>query len=182
MLKTLVRLSIMFLLFYKTFVDVHMTSPKASPESELFGSFHTMGGTLCGHAVGNVFNFADAGDDNTEMVVLRTGKVHPHNSLADPTKVKAPHMLGVDIQTSMASVLKSTAEKWSPIECMSFLICLLTMINSILQWQSLILVFLFLNKVSRMSKNDLALQSNLMKMWNRLNRTGIITASHPLFC
>ena len=68
MLKTLVRLSIMSVLFYKNFVDVHMMSPKASPEPELFGSSRTTGGILRGCAVGNVFNFADAGDDDTEMV------------------------------------------------------------------------------------------------------------------
>jgi hypothetical protein len=130
-----------------------------------------MGGTLYGHAVGNVFNFADAGDGDTETVVLRTGTVHLYNSLVDPTKVKAPHILKIDVQTSMASVLKSIG---SPIESMSFVICLLIMIDSILQCQSLILVFLFLNKVSGISKDDLALQSNFMKMWNGLNRTRII--------
>jgi hypothetical protein len=147
---------------------------RASPEPELFGSSRTMGGTLCGCVVGNVFNFADAGDGDTEMVVLRVGKVHLYNSLVDPTKIKAPRILKIDVQTSMASVLKSIAEKWSLIESMSFVICLLIMIDSILQCQSLILVFLFLNKASGMSKDDLVLQSNLMKTWNGLNRTGII--------
>jgi hypothetical protein len=172
--KTLVRLSIMFLLFYKTFINVHMTSSKASPEPELFGSSCTMGETLCGHAVGNVFNFADADNGDTEMVVLKTGKVHLYNSLVDPIKVKAPCILKIDVQTSMASVLKSIAKKQSPIESMLFVICLLIIIDSVLQCQSQILVFLFLSKASRMSKDNLALQSNLIKMWNGLNRTRII--------
>ena len=98
-----------------------MTSPPSSPPLALCGSSRTTGGSTRGHATGNVFNFADAGDDNNlETLVLRTGKVHIYNSPVNPVEVKPFHILKVDVQFSMAPVLKSIAEKWSPIESMGF--------------------------------------------------------------
>lgn len=98
-----------------------MISPPSSPPPALHGSSRTTGGSTHGHATGNVFNFADAGDDdNLETPVLRTGKVHTYNSLVDPIEVKPFRVLKVDVQFSMAPVLKSIAKKWSPIESMGF--------------------------------------------------------------
>ena len=72
-----------------------------------------------GCATRNVFNFADAGDDdNLETPVLRTGKVHIYNSLVDSIEVKPFWILKVNVQFSMAPILKSIAAKWSPIESM----------------------------------------------------------------
>ena len=74
-----------------------------------------------GHATGNVFNFADAGDiDNLETPVLQTGKVHIYNLPVDSVEVKPFHILKVDVQFSMASILESIAAKWSPIESREF--------------------------------------------------------------
>ena len=59
------RIFVLFLFYHcKKFVDVNMTSPSSSPP--LYGSSRITGGSTRGHAVGNVFNFADAaaGDDN----------------------------------------------------------------------------------------------------------------------
>ena len=48
-----------------------------SPPLTLYGSSCTTGGSTCGYATGNVFNFADAGNiDDLETPVLQTGKVH----------------------------------------------------------------------------------------------------------
>ena len=44
---------------YKTSPDVDMASPPP------YGSSRTTGGNTCGHALGNVFNIADTGDDDT---------------------------------------------------------------------------------------------------------------------
>ena len=94
-----------------------MTSPPASPPPALQGSSRTTGGTTRGHAAGNIFNFADADPDaDIEMLVPRTGKVHLYNSLVDPLVTKPSRILKINVQTSMASVLKSIAAKWSPIE------------------------------------------------------------------
>ena len=49
---------------YKTSPDVNMASPPP------YGSSWTTGGNTCGHALGNVFNIADTGDDDT--LVSRT--------------------------------------------------------------------------------------------------------------
>ena len=103
----------------KTFVDVHMTSPPGSPPAH--GSSRTTGGSTRGHAVGNIFNFADAGDnDNSDTPILRTGKVHIYNSPVNPIEVKPFCILKVDVQFSMAPVLQSIAAKWSPIESRGF--------------------------------------------------------------
>ena len=67
--------------FYKTSVDVYITSPPPA----LYGLSHTTGRSTHRCATGNAFNFADAGDiDNLETPVLRTGKVHIYNSPVDP--------------------------------------------------------------------------------------------------
>jgi len=98
-----------------------MISPPSSPPPALHGSSRTTGGSTRGHATGNVFNFADAGDDdNLETPVLRTGKVHIYNSPVNPIEVKPFRVLKVDVQFFMAPVLKSIAGKWSPIESMGF--------------------------------------------------------------
>ena len=47
-----------------------MDSPGSS--LPLYGSSRTTGGTTYGCAVGNVFNLADASDDDEETLVLRT--------------------------------------------------------------------------------------------------------------
>jgi hypothetical protein len=62
-------------------------------------------------------NFADAGGDE-DTQVSRTGRVHVYNSSVDPNQVKPFRILKVDVQFSMAPLLKSIAEKWSPIESM----------------------------------------------------------------
>ena len=49
---------------YKTSPDVDMASPPP------YGSSRTTGGNTCRHALGNVFNIADTGDDDT--LVSRT--------------------------------------------------------------------------------------------------------------
>jgi hypothetical protein len=49
---------------YKTSPDVNMGSPPP------YGSSRTTGGSTHGHALGNVFNIADAGDD--DALVSRT--------------------------------------------------------------------------------------------------------------
>jgi hypothetical protein len=49
---------------YKTSPDVDMGSPPP------YGSSRTTGGNTCGHSLGNVFNIADTGDDDT--LVSRT--------------------------------------------------------------------------------------------------------------
>ena len=87
--------------------------------SPLHGSSRTTGGRTCGHAAGNVFNFADA-DINLDPPVLRTGKIHFYNSPVNPIEVKPFQILKINFGFSMAPVLKSIAEKWSPIESMVF--------------------------------------------------------------
>ena len=91
-----------------------------SPSPPLYGSSRTTGGTTGGRAVGNVFNLADAGDDDEDLSVSRTGKVYVYNSPVDPVEGKLFCILKVNVEFSMAPVLKSIAEKWSPIESMEF--------------------------------------------------------------
>ena len=109
----------------------------------LQGSSCTTGGTTQGHAAGNIFFFADA-DSNAdiEMLVPRTGKVHLYNLLVDPLITKPSCILKINVQTLMASVLKSIAAKWSPIESKpsSILTCLIDS-NFVLEFNLQISVF-----------------------------------------
>lgn len=96
-----------------------MASPAGSPIS-LQGASHTTGGSTHGHAAGNVYNFSDGADFDMEMLVPWTGKVHLYNSQVNPLEVKPFCKMKVDVHFSLAPVLKSIAEKWSPIESMTF--------------------------------------------------------------
>ena len=79
-----------------------MTSPSSSPGPALQGLSHTTGGHMRGRATGNVFNFADAGNDNNlETPVLRMGKVHIYNSLFDSIVVKPFQILKINVQFSL---------------------------------------------------------------------------------
>ena len=94
-----------------------MISLTSSPP--LHGSSRTTGGRTHGLAAGNVFNFADA-DINLDPPVLRTGKIHVYNSPVNPIEVKPFQILKINFGFSMAPVLNSIAEKWSPIESLLF--------------------------------------------------------------
>jgi hypothetical protein len=96
-----------------------MTSPSSSPIA-LQGSSRTTGGSTRGHATGNVFNFADADMELDHSPVLRTGAVQVYTSQVNPTEVQPFRTLKININFSMAPVLKSMAAKWSPIESMMF--------------------------------------------------------------
>ena len=95
-----------------------MDSPGSS--LPLYGLSRTTGGTTHGCAIGNVFNLADAGDNDKKTLVLRTGRVHIYNSPVNPAEVKPFCILKVNVQFSMAPVLTSIAKKWSSIESMKF--------------------------------------------------------------
>ena len=98
------------------FVDVHMSSPSNSPSRNLRGASRITGGSIRGHAIGNVFNFADADDADTGMIVPRMGKVHLYTSTVNPVEVKPTRILKVNVSFSMGPILKSIAAKWSPVE------------------------------------------------------------------
>ena len=103
-----------------TCVDVQMLSPDSSPIS-LQGASRTTGGFARGHAAGNAYSFADSADEmDMDMPVARTGKVHLYTSQVNPLETKALRIMKLDVQFSLAPVLKSIAEKWSPIEIMAF--------------------------------------------------------------
>lgn len=97
-----------------------MASPAGSPIS-LQGASHTTGGFTRGHAAGNAYSFADPADDiDMDMAVARIGKVHLYSSQVNPHETKPHRIMKLNVQFSMAPVLKSIAEKWSPIESMAF--------------------------------------------------------------
>ena len=102
-----------------TFVNVSMASPASSPIS-LQGASHTTGGFTHGHAAGNAYSFANPADVDMDMPVARIGKVHLYSSQVNPHETKPFHIMKLDVQFSLAPVLKSIAEKWSPIESMAF--------------------------------------------------------------
>lgn len=61
---------------------------------------------------GNISNFANTDNsDNDPSPVLRMGKVHVYNLPVNPIEAKPFCILKVDVQFSMAPVLKSIATK-----------------------------------------------------------------------
>jgi hypothetical protein len=144
-----------------------MASPPSSPP-ELHGASHVTGGTTRGNAVGNVMNIADA-DNTMDMVVKRMGKIHLYDSLVDPTETKPKRVLKVDVNFSMAPILKAIAPKWSPIysKPVSHYTFFDILLN-ILQKQ--ILPSLHMKIMNGMSKGIMRLPLNLMKMWSGLRR------------
>jgi hypothetical protein len=106
------------------FVDVHMASPSNTPSRDLRGASRTTGGVFQGHAIGNVFNFADADDADIDMIVPRTGKVHLYTSIVNPVDVKPSRVLKINVSFSMGPILKSIAAKWSPVESKNLDFCI----------------------------------------------------------
>jgi len=148
-----------------------MASHSNSPSQDLQGSSRVTGGSIGGHAIGNVFNFADADDPNINRAVPRTGKVHLYTSLVNPAQVKPARVLKINVSFSMEPVLKSIAAKWSPIQSKDNYHLHLTLV---IVFQNPILKYLCLNKMSGMSKGDIVLLWNLMKMWSGSNK-GVTT-------
>ena len=85
-------------------LDVHMVSPPMSPSRNLQGASRILGGFICGRALGNVFNFADASDlqGDLDLMLAIPGKVYIYESMSDitdldPIKVKPQRILKADV-------------------------------------------------------------------------------------
>jgi len=88
-----------------------------SPTRDLKGASRETGGILQGHAIGNVFNFADA-EDMVDQQVPVMGKVNVHTTHADP-KVSMPYMsLKAEVTNDLAPVLQKLESHYSPVRHM----------------------------------------------------------------
>ena len=105
-----------------------MASLSNDPSQDLQGSSRVTGGSMRGHAIGSVFNFADADDPNINSVVPRTGKVHLYTSLVNPAEVKPARVLKINVSFTTEPVLKSIATKWSPNQSKDYYYLHLTLI------------------------------------------------------
>lgn len=97
------------------FVDVPMISPPVSPPRDVLqGASRTTGGVLRGRAYGNVFNHADVEDER--HVGPRKGKVLVYQSPKDPMIHKADMSITLEVTSQLKPVLKSLAQKYSPVQ------------------------------------------------------------------
>ncbi|KAF8812905.1 hypothetical protein BYT27DRAFT_7085865, partial [Phlegmacium glaucopus] len=91
----------------------------------LQGASHTSGGIICGWAIGNTFNLADAPgiQDDANFLFLTSGKVYLYSASdslqLDPTRVKPDCVLKIDVSPSLAPILTKVARKYSPIHGMT---------------------------------------------------------------
>ena len=99
-----------------------MVSPPMSPSQNLQGASQTTGGIICGHALGGVFNYADASDlpMDLDLMLAIPGKVYIYESVSDsatldPTKVKPKHIIKTDVSRTIKPVLTKLGWKYSPI-------------------------------------------------------------------
>jgi hypothetical protein len=99
-------------------IDVLMSSPPNSPPC-LQGSSRTVGGILRGHALGNVFNFADGPDMAQDNLVPSSGKVLVYLSDQNPANLvpgsmKPTARIKATISNTIRPVLEKIARKYSP--------------------------------------------------------------------
>ena len=80
----------------------------------------TSGGFICGRALGNVFNLADASDLQMDLdfTLAVPGKVYIYESVSnvanlDPTKVKLQRVLKADVSQTIEPVLTKLGQKYS---------------------------------------------------------------------
>jgi hypothetical protein len=108
---------------YDVKLDVEMISPTNSPIHPLHleGSFRVTGGFFCGHALGNVFDFADAEDaimDNTVGSV--EGKVLLYFSNQNPADVnfmaKPSAFFKHQVVSTVKPVLKAISGRFLPVK------------------------------------------------------------------
>ena len=104
-------------------LDVEIISPANSPIHPLYleGSSQVTGRFSCGHALGNVFNFADAEDvvmDNT--VGSAEGKVLLYFSSQNPADVnfmaKPSASFKHEVVSTVKPVLKAISGRFSPVK------------------------------------------------------------------
>ena len=116
-------LSFIVLHIYDYKLDVEMISPANSPICPLHleGSSQVTGGFSYGHALGNVFNFADAEDvtmDNT--VGSAKGKVLLKFSSQNPADVnfmaKPSTSFKHEVDSTVKPVLKAISGRFSPVK------------------------------------------------------------------
>jgi hypothetical protein len=100
-----------------------MISPSNSPP-QLRGASRVVGGISRGRALGNVFNFADAGDVVLDDLGPTMGKVYLYFCNIDPgqldlASVKPSGTVNCAISPTVGPILKKVARKFSPIrgEC-----------------------------------------------------------------
>ena len=91
-----------------------MPDTGSPPQIDLQGASHMTGGILCGQALGNVFNFADATTtvENQESAI---GEVHVYTTHEDPHTSKPYMMMKHEVTTNLAPVLEDLATRYSPV-------------------------------------------------------------------
>ncbi|KAF8221490.1 hypothetical protein L208DRAFT_1531908 [Tricholoma matsutake] len=95
-----------------------MVSPPHSPPGRR-GESCTTGGILCGHALGNVYNFGDHMDvDDWQGKVV--GKVHVYTMHGNPNESKPYMVLKHEVTNHLTPILKKLGNLYSPVKSTLF--------------------------------------------------------------
>ena len=101
-----------------------MQSPPIDASYDLQGASRITGGFARGHAIGNVFNFADAKDVIFEPCIKRTfGKVLLYTSMGDPNTTKPLMSLKHEISSTIGPVLENLAKRYTLFDSTSMFFC-----------------------------------------------------------
>ena len=105
-------------------MDFQMWSPPGSPSQDLQGALHIIGGTTCGRAHGNIFNFVDGPDLLWDVVDVRpkAGKVLLYSSMGNPETMKPAMSLKHEVSPTLTPVLAKLAKQYTQINSMFFII------------------------------------------------------------
>jgi hypothetical protein len=113
------------------FADTHMRSPSPQADGpvpsldELQGASRTVGGHICGHAHGNVFNIGD-GHEDVQDYSSHKGKVHLFTDIGAYDRGEQSCNLIIPVNSTLKPILQDIAKKWPPITSMSSLFNLFT--------------------------------------------------------
>jgi hypothetical protein len=103
-------------------LDVQMHSPPNSPTHDLRGASRITGGFARGHALGNVYNFADDPDIFFDQhIKSKTGKVLVYTTMGNPDDIKPIMSLKHEVSATIGPVLAKLAHRYTQIDSMFYL-------------------------------------------------------------
>jgi hypothetical protein len=95
-----------------------MASPPHTPP-RLHGASRTTGGFLRGRALGNVYNFGDGMDIDSQNSKV-VGKVQIYTTHGNPDESKPYMMLKHEVTNRLAPILKKLGNSYSPVKSLLF--------------------------------------------------------------
>lgn len=102
------------MIYLNIFLDTLMASPPHSPP-RLQGASRMTGGILRGRALGNVYNFGDRMDVDSQHGKIM-GKVHIYTTHGNPDDSNPYMMLKHEVTNRLGPILKKLGNSYSPVK------------------------------------------------------------------